>query len=237
VLVRSSGGTRGFGVLVSAGGDVVTASALVEPPSEEELEVIVEYAPQAGERPVAVVAESEGLALLRPSLPAAPMPPPAALGTPAAGRRAISYSASGKPRRFLRTSIVSVADDRLELEATTSDTLGSPVVDEETGAVVGIVASQKATIVSAAVLARRPFDLDVGSPVVELGTLGGAGNDRVADEDQLGFRYYVKAFADLITSPHTTPPLTIGIFGSWGMGKSFLLEHIEREIHRRQDRS
>ena len=43
------------------------------------------------------------------------------------------------------------------------------------------------------------------------------------------------AFASLIASPHTAPPLTIGIFGSWGKGKSFLLEHIDREIRRRQD--
>ncbi len=49
------------------------------------------------------------------------------------------------------------------------------------------------------------------------------------------FETYVNAFADLIISQHTQPPLTIGIFGSWGMGKSFLLTHIEREIDRRQE--
>jgi hypothetical protein len=70
---------------------------------------------------------------------------------------------------------------------------------------------------------------------VLLGTLGGAGNDSVGDTDQLNFHSYVDAFASLIASPHTAPPLTIGIFGSWGMGKSFLLEHIDREIRRRQD--
>ncbi|HXW44437.1 MAG TPA: P-loop NTPase fold protein [Streptosporangiaceae bacterium] len=70
--------------------------------------------------------------------------------------------------------------------------------------------------------------------LVELGTQGGADNDAVGGEDRLGFRYYVDAFADLITSPFTQPPLTIGIFGSWGMGKSFLLEHIERQIGERQ---
>ncbi len=70
---------------------------------------------------------------------------------------------------------------------------------------------------------------------VELGTLGGADNDAVGTEDRLGFKDYVNAFADLITSPYTTPPLTIGIFGSWGMGKSFLLKHIEREISNREN--
>lgn len=72
------------------------------------------------------------------------------------------------------------------------------------------------------------------APAIATGTLSGAGNDAVGDVDQLGFTTYVKAFADLIASPYTKPPLTIGIFGSWGMGKSFLLEHIAREIAARQ---
>ncbi len=70
---------------------------------------------------------------------------------------------------------------------------------------------------------RRP----IGSGTV-------AANDRVAREDQLGFTHYVKAFADLIEATETQPPLTIGIFGSWGMGKSFLLNHIARELRNRQ---
>jgi len=69
---------------------------------------------------------------------------------------------------------------------------------------------------------------------LSIGTVDGASSDAVADEDQLGFAHYVDAFADLVTSPYTQPPLTIGIFGSWGMGKSFLLTHIEREILERQ---
>ena len=76
---------------------------------------------------------------------------------------------------------------------------------------------------------------EAATPRIEIGTLGGAVDDTVGSEDQLGFQHYVDAFADLITSPHARPPLTIGIFGSWGMGKSFLLEHIEREISRRQN--
>jgi Cdc6-like AAA superfamily ATPase len=70
--------------------------------------------------------------------------------------------------------------------------------------------------------------------MISIGNTSGAGNDVVAVTDQLGFDVYVSAFADLITSPHTKPPLTIGIFGSWGMGKSFLLEHIRRRIDQRQ---
>ncbi|AHG89255.1 KAP P-loop domain protein [Gemmatirosa kalamazoonensis] len=66
-----------------------------------------------------------------------------------------------------------------------------------------------------------------------IGTGGGAANDRAEGEDRLNFTHYVRAFADLIDSPDTRPPLTIGIFGAWGAGKSFLLRHLIDEVERR----
>jgi uncharacterized caspase-like protein len=69
----------------------------------------------------------------------------------------------------------------------------------------------------------------------KIGNLQGAENDLVSKKDQLGFKDYVQAFTDLIESPATYPPLTIGIFGSWGVGKSFLLHHISKEIKRRHE--
>lgn len=68
------------------------------------------------------------------------------------------------------------------------------------------------------------------SPRRRVGRSHGATNDTVAREDQLGFVHYVEAFARLITAPDTTPPLTIGIYGAWGMGKSFLLKHIVNRV-------
>ena len=47
-----------------------------------------------------------------------------------------------------------------------------------------------------------------------VGRGAGAMNDQVARSDQLDFNDYVSAFADLIESPDTTPPVTIGILGS-----------------------
>jgi|GEM_PF-4382738 len=142
-----------------------------------------------------------------------------------------------------------VVDLRVGLSETRIS-MGSPVVTAD-GAVVGIVAPTSATQ-SVDALGHHAIERardaagvathdqtaaieasDDATPTT--GTLSGAGNDAVGDVDQLGFTTYVTAFADLITSPHTQPPLTIGIFGSWGMGKSFLLTHIEREIERRQE--
>jgi Cdc6-like AAA superfamily ATPase len=64
----------------------------------------------------------------------------------------------------------------------------------------------------------------------QVGTVGGAYNDEKYDEDRLGFNNYIEAFVDLIAAKETEPPLTIGIFGSWGMGKTFLLRNIDRRL-------
>jgi Cdc6-like AAA superfamily ATPase len=65
---------------------------------------------------------------------------------------------------------------------------------------------------------------------VFVGSLGGAANDGVTIEDQLGFEHYVQAFAELIDSPYTVPPITIGIYGAWGIGKTFLLRNIAARL-------
>lgn len=78
---------------------------------------------------------------------------------------------------------------------------------------------------------REPSKADEAS----LGRGRGAGNDRPEQaDDRLEFKYYIKAFADLVESPDTRPPITIGIFGSWGAGKSFLLWHLQEELRRRE---
>lgn len=51
-------------------------------------------------------------------------------------------------------------------------------------------------------------------------------NDRPDGDDDLGFDEYAKAFATLLANPATNPPLTMGIYGKWGTGKSFLMRKI-----------
>lgn len=62
----------------------------------------------------------------------------------------------------------------------------------------------------------------------------GAASDLPCISDQLNFADYAYAFARLISSPHTSPPLTIGIYGSWGIGKSSLLKMISEEVNKAQ---
>lgn len=49
--------------------------------------------------------------------------------------------------------------------------------------------------------------------------------DEAATSPQLGFVDYASALADIISS--STPEFAIGIFGSWGTGKTTLMRQIE----------
>lgn len=61
-------------------------------------------------------------------------------------------------------------------------------------------------------------------------------NDLPQGTDELGFNDYAAAFAEMVTNPNISPPLTIGIYGSWGTGKTFLMHKIAEEVQRVQDR-
>lgn len=55
-------------------------------------------------------------------------------------------------------------------------------------------------------------------------------DDQVPPKDLLGFDAYRDAVLDLIRDPNTRTPLTIGLFGKWGSGKTSLMEFIKREL-------
>jgi len=55
-------------------------------------------------------------------------------------------------------------------------------------------------------------------------------HDRTPPKDLLGFDAYRDAVRDLICDPTTQTPLTIGLFGKWGSGKTSLMEFIQREL-------
>ena len=80
-----------------------------------------------------------------------------------------------------------------------------------------------------------PQQADRTEPVRDTaGSGAGAANDRASGEDHLHFSHYVHAFTQLIESPETRPPLVIGIFGSWGAGKSFLLNSVVNALAQRR---
>lgn len=89
-------------------------------------------------------------------------------------------------------------------------------------------------VIGGAPEAKAPEGSPAGDAAPPSGRGGGAYNDRAEGDDRLNFTHYVQAFAHLIDSSETRPPLTIGIFGAWGAGKSFLLRHLRQEIERRR---
>ncbi len=54
--------------------------------------------------------------------------------------------------------------------------------------------------------------------------------DNPSSIDLLGYEDYAKALADFISSPKTGKPLTIGIDAKWGMGKTTLMEMIQKRL-------
>ena len=55
-----------------------------------------------------------------------------------------------------------------------------------------------------------------------------ARTDLTGGKDRLGFKSYVDAFVKLVQD--TEPPLTIGIYGAWGTGKTFLMDKIRERL-------
>ena len=69
-----------------------------------------------------------------------------------------------------------------------------------------------------------------GSIVSPVQSTTHAVSDSPADQDSLGFEEIADAFAALVESASTEPPITIGIEGTWGTGKSTLMMMIESRL-------
>ena len=55
-------------------------------------------------------------------------------------------------------------------------------------------------------------------------------SDQPADEDQLNFAPYAKTLAGIIADGSVQTPLTVGIFASWGSGKTSLMTMIKKRL-------
>ncbi len=54
--------------------------------------------------------------------------------------------------------------------------------------------------------------------------------DSTDGDDLLGRTREIEAMAALLAARQTTPPLSVGLFGDWGTGKSFFMDKLRREI-------
>ena len=55
-------------------------------------------------------------------------------------------------------------------------------------------------------------------------------SDQPADEDRLDFDPYARTLADIVADRDTDTPLTIGVFGGWGRGKTSLMRMVRRRL-------
>jgi hypothetical protein len=132
---------------------------------------------------------------------------------------------------------------RLSEDATAS---GSPVYAD--GALVGIVGptatSSSVDAIDAdafrSLLSPPPTpDHTPGAPAQDFDLAGGVSSDLVdpttglaLDRDRLGLGVDVTMFATLIADVTTPMPLSIGLFGEWGSGKSTFMAMLRHEIDR-----
>jgi formylglycine-generating enzyme required for sulfatase activity len=55
-------------------------------------------------------------------------------------------------------------------------------------------------------------------------------DDRPAEQDALDFAPYSDTLVGILCNPHTHTPLTVGLFGTWGSGKTSLMRMIKAKI-------
>src|SRR5262249_33804165 len=60
--------------------------------------------------------------------------------------------------------------------------------------------------------------------------VAGYDNDEAHGEDRLNIASDVRALAAVLASTQVTPPLSVGLFGDWGTGKSFFMAKLRERI-------
>ena len=70
------------------------------------------------------------------------------------------------------------------------------------------------------------------TPIVRQNLISGFSPDDAsgAQEDKLDITPDVNAFASLIASTEINPPLSVGLFGEWGSGKTFFMEKVHDRV-------
>lgn len=81
--------------------------------------------------------------------------------------------------------------------------------------------------------ATEPGDFAQWRRVYRLGDelrRAGYSNDNAAGQDHLGFDRAARAMAAMISATDSSPPLSIGLFGDWGSGKSFFIHQVKHYV-------
>jgi KAP family P-loop domain/Caspase domain len=81
-------------------------------------------------------------------------------------------------------------------------------------------------------LDQQQLDEALASAQVSVGhvTYPGYVSDRRAGQELLGRSDDIRAMARLLAARSTEPPLSVGLFGDWGSGKTFFIDRLQSEI-------
>ena len=85
---------------------------------------------------------------------------------------------------------------------------------------------------------RTPSQVDAQEiQPIEVGKLFSVSTDQASGDDKLNYARFAEAFATLVNNPEAKTPITIGIYGQWGSGKSFLMKKIIQALKGEQTAS
>jgi len=89
----------------------------------------------------------------------------------------------------------------------------------------------KDTKLSIHIIDQKTFDqIQALNPIVNSIKRSSYHSDSSHGEDQLDITHEVEALANLVASEDLKPPLSIGLFGNWGTGKSFFMEKLHEKV-------
>jgi Cdc6-like AAA superfamily ATPase len=107
-----------------------------------------------------------------------------------------------------------------------------PAAEQSAGRTVDHLARMRRTQTARAIeLGQETAPGETKIPPEKLATGAYLLNDQAVGPDALGFKDYAMAFTRVISNASVRPPLTIGIYGTWGTGKTFLMHKIVDEIN------
>ena len=154
-------------------------------------------------------------------------------GLPRSGRPLDSYGVDEVEAELARIAR-EIADAALEVSATplpssksSTTEVASPELDDDVEASFESSSVPEPAIEEPSSLVVFPYDEEPPAPRTFLSAYAA---DDSRGEDLLGITKDVHACASLIAARTVAPPLSIGLFGDWGSGKTFFMRQLRRRV-------